>query len=170
MSKAATLELYELALQICAARLDPSVEADAFSRRVLTLMHKAYAAGAGDAEADEAVAAEAFSGCAKAERNIPENTPGATTGDEAEDIGSAAAEAEDENSGNPPPETLVGRPRHVERPVGGRRLTYDDKVRIRARYDRAIAGRQRPPRKFVHNLAAEYGVSTQTIYNAIKGD
>lgn len=56
-------------------------------------------------------------------------------------------------------------------PKKQRRLSYDEKVRIRDRYDNACeANHGRPPRGFIANLSVEYGVSTQTIYNALRGD
>jgi len=43
------------------------------------------------------------------------------------------------------------------------RLSFDDKVRIRKRYDESIEGRQRAPFGFIPGLAAEYGVPVTTI-------
>lgn len=52
-----------------------------------------------------------------------------------------------------------------KREHGNTKLSYDDKVRMRAEFDRACEGRQRAPRGLLDSLANKYGVSRSTAEN-----
>jgi hypothetical protein len=52
--------------------------------------------------------------------------------------------------------------------AGGRRVNYDDRVKIKARYAEHMQGRQRPERGFVLGLATEFGCSDATVYAILK--
>lgn len=146
-----TAEVFQAALWVSAARLDSGVTADEFAERVRELARLAYQAGkaAAAAASDEEGADEPDAG---------DEGGAAPAGDD--DV-PAELDAGDVTPTVEPPRRATGRPR---------KLSYDDKVRIRARYDEATEGHLRAPFGFISNLAEEYGVSVQTIRNVIRGD
>jgi hypothetical protein len=48
------------------------------------------------------------------------------------------------------------------------RVTYDDRVKIKARHEQHMQGRQRPESGFIAGLATEFGCSDGTIYAILK--
>lgn len=139
------------AVVLCASRLDANVSASDFVDALDSLLERTYEAGyrAGTEAADEA----------------PPNLPPLRFPTRKEAVADASSEATDEDK--------EGEDKAVPRSPSAKKrrrgLSHDDKVRVRARYDEALVGRQRAPYGFVEGLAAEYGVSEWTIWNAVRG-
>lgn len=155
-------------LRVCAYRLDPAVSAADFADELQTLLERTYQAGY----------AAGRQACQRpTEAPEPAETDARGDEDEAEERPNAiqeamralrAAEAKRED-GDAEPAPIRTPPLVPERP--GRKLTHDDKVRIRLKYDAAVEGNGGcAPHRFVQSLAAQYGVTTQTIHNVVRGD
>jgi hypothetical protein len=91
----------------------------------------------------------------------------------------AAPEPKPEAAPAPQPDKPATKPNgHGERKSTStfrHKLSYDDKVRIKQRYDadmekRRAAGFATASRGFVASLATEFGVTDKSIYNVLKGE
>ncbi|HEU4619778.1 MAG TPA: hypothetical protein VFV10_17200, partial [Gammaproteobacteria bacterium] len=98
----------------------------------------------------------------------PPSPPEPQPGDFADAFEEAAAPDCDEAEHDKPPAPFV--PKIVARPPQRRkgRLSYDDRTRIRTRYQAELESQQakgfnRLPRGFVQAMAVEFGVTAQTI-------
>jgi hypothetical protein len=66
---------------------------------------------------------------------------------------------------DPPPSTETAPNLHPG--AARRRLSYDDKTRMRQQYAAAMDGRQRAPNGFLDKMANEYGVSIATVKDTL---
>jgi hypothetical protein len=138
----------EIAMAICASRLDNGVSAEDFTERVEQLIECAR---------DEGKQLGRLAGSIERIGRRDEPEPAAGTGDEPSSSTESGADLH------------PGDARSV--PAGRRRLSYDDKTRMRERYAVAMEGRQRAPNGFLERMASEYGVSVATVKETLyRGD
>ena len=171
-----TSETVRALMYVCAARLDPDVSAEDFLERVTLLVDAAYDSGLAEG-LGEGPRRDLATLRTPAERETePDPEPASTVPRETIGGGTETQTAEPETkppSSGTPAEDPETKPKPngdaradagKERPRGGKRaLSYDDRVRVLAKYEAACEGRQRAPWGLLDELAAEFGVSRSTI-------
>jgi hypothetical protein len=158
------LAVTTLAMKICASRFDKSVSAATFVECIDRLI--ILAMGSVEHVVEPPVHGNGAARVAEAPR-LNASPLGRSTPEHDVDDADELDEDDDEQSTARPasiPETTTAPAPSKRRP----RISYDDRVRIRARYSEHMNGRQRAAYGFVPGLATEFGCSDASIYAIIK--